>query len=81
MLRKYTKKSTFDNMDFEMFVVGETCIIGNMVDGGDRDGRPRLLSKLAHWMCRCRDWPLVRGLYEGIIESVELGEASWVEDF
>ena len=64
-----------------MFVVGEMCIIGNMVNGGDRDGRLRLLSKLAHWMCRCRDWPLARGLYEGIIESVELGEASWVEDF
>ena len=64
MLRKYTRKSSFDNMDFEMFVAGEMHIIGNMAVGGERDGRLRLLLKLAHWIFRCRDWPLVRGLYD-----------------
>ena len=81
VLRKYTKKAMFDNMDFEMFVAGETRVICNMKRGEDREGRLTLLCKLAYWLCKSKDWTLVRGLYEGIIESVELREADWSDDF
>ena len=44
-------------------------------------GRLRLLSQLAHWLSSCKNWPLVRGLYEAIIESVGLGECTWATNF
>ena len=81
VLRKYTRKCSFDNMDFEMFVAGETRIILNMTEPGEARGMLKLLSTLGHWLCRYRDWGLVKGLYEGIIESVELGESLWTDDF
>ena len=64
-----------------MFVAGETRIISNVRDGEERRGRLNVLCKLAHWLCRCKDWGLVRGLFEAIIESVEMGEALWTDDF
>ena len=30
---------------------------------------------------RCKDWSVIRGLYEAIIESVEMGEAQWTDCF
>ena len=81
MLRKYTRKCAFDNMDFDMFIAGETRIILNMADYTEAQGRLKLLCKLSHWLCKCKDWSLVLGLYEGVIESVELGEAHWTDDF
>ena len=69
VLRKYTKKCTFDNMDFELFVAGETRVILNMAEEDEGRGRLKLLCRLAHWLCKCRDWSLVWGMYEGIIES------------
>ena len=81
VLRKYSKRTSFDNMDFELFMAGETRVISLMMDKEMAQGRLELLSKLAHWVCRCRDWTLVKGFYEGIIESVELGEANWTDDF
>ena len=81
VLRKYAKKCTFDNIDFELFVAGETQIIVNMKESVNKEGRLRLFSRLAHWLCRCRDWVLVRGLYKAIIESVEIGEAEWMDSF
>ena len=81
MLRRYTKRTSFDNMDFEAFVAGETRIIGHMEDTAKAAGRLSLLSKLAHWLCRSKDWLLVRGLYESIMESIEMGEVEWTDDF
>ena len=81
VLRKYTKRVSFDNLDFESFVAGETRIIYTMDDQAQAMGRLRLLCRLAHWTCKCRDWPLIRGLYEAVIESVELGEEDWTSDF
>ena len=81
--RKYIKCTTFDNMDFEMFVAGETKIVLGMLgrDIAAAIGRLRVLSLVSHWLCRCRNWNLVRGLYEGIIEEVETGESEWGDDF
>ena len=81
VMRKYAKKCAFDNMDFEMFIAGESRVVANMQDGPDKQGRLQLMSSVAHWLCTCKNWPVVRGLYEGIIESVELGEATWCDDF
>ena len=36
---------------------------------------------ISHWMCKNRDWSLLRSLYESIIEEVECGEAEWQCDF
>ena len=79
--RKYAKKCAFDSLDFELFVAGETRIICNMEDDSSREGRLSVLCKLSHWLCRSWDWTLIRGLYEAIIESVEMGEAEWSDNF
>ena len=81
ILRKYCKRSTFDQLDFEAFVAGETHIICGMVDQYAAKCRLEFLMKVAHWVCRCRDWPTVRGLYEAVLESIELGEETWMSDF
>ena len=44
-------------------------------------GRLEFLSKVAHWMCSVRDWPLIRRLYEAVVDSIELGEEGWTSDF
>ena len=36
---------------------------------------------VAHWLCKCKDWNTVRGLYEAVLESIELGEETWLSDF
>ena len=81
IMRKYTKRTSFDQMEFEAFVAGETRIIYNMEKIEEAWGRLKLLCKIAHWLCRCRNWILIRGLYKSIIESIELGEEDWTSDF
>ena len=81
IIRKYLKRPTFENLDFEGFVAGESHIIDTMENKEEAAGRLRVLCKIAHWYCRCKDWNTIRGLYEGIIDSIELGEASWLDDF
>lgn len=44
-------------------------------------GRLKVLCKVSHWLCKCKDWGAVRTIYESIIESVELGEAEWTNGF
>lgn len=79
VMRQYVKRTTFEQMDFEAFVAGETRIINAMWNGEPvrARGRLRVLCKVAHWLCKCRDWSAVRGIYESIIEGVELGEMDW----
>ena len=81
--KKYAKRSTFDNLDFEAFVAGEARIVRDMIVRQDPEAEGRLcvLSLVAYWVCRSRNWPVVRGLYESIIEEVELGERTWNDDF
>ena len=81
VMRKYTKRTTFESKDFETLVAGETKIILEMRDKQASRGRMDLLCKLAHWLCRCKDWGAVKGLYEAILESIELGEENWYSDF
>ena len=81
VLRKYAWKCSFDNLDFDMFIAGETRIILNMTDSQAAKGRLEFLCRLSHWLCKCKDWNLVKWLYEGVIESVEMGEAAWTDDF
>ena len=81
VMKKYCKKVTFESMDFESFVAGETRIIYNMDNQQAATGRLRVLCRIAHWMCRSKDWPSIKNLYEGIIESVETEEADWWDDF
>ena len=68
-------------MEFDAFVGGETRTILMMNETPKAVGRLGLLSQLAHWLCTCKNWPLVRGLYEAIVESTELGEADWNTNF
>ena len=39
VLRKYARKCSFDNLDFDMFIAGETRIILNMTDSQAAKGR------------------------------------------
>ena len=52
-----------------------------MLDPRLARGRLEFLCKVAHWMCRIRDWTTVKGLYEAVLESIELGEETWNSDF
>ena len=81
--KKYIKRTSFDSMEFEAFVAGETKILYNMLLGGDPDvrGRLRVLTQVAHWMGKIKNWPTIRALYEAIIEEVEMGESEWGLDF
>ena len=81
--RKYMKRTTFDNIEFDAFVAGETRIIHSMLVRGDRGGigRLKVLSLVAHWYGKSRNWPLVRSLFEGIMDEIESGESEWVDDF
>ena len=81
--RKYSKQTSFDNMDYETFIAGEVKIIHSLWLRGDRDmiGRLRVLMLMAHWMCKCRDWSLLRGMFESIMEEIETGECDWGNDF
>ena len=81
VLRKYCKRTSFDQLDFEAFVAGETHTILQTQDYRTAVGRLGFLSKIAHWQCRSRDWGLIKGLYEAVLESIELGEESWGSDF
>ena len=81
VMRKYVKRTSFEQLDFETFVAGESRTI--LLMGNDKEARARLglLCKVAHWLCRSRDWVQIRGLYEAILESIELGEEDWFSDF
>lgn len=83
VLRQYGKRGTFDQMDYETFVAGEVRIIlAMMKKSPDRaTGRLGVLCRIAHWLCKCRDWGAVRNVFEAIIESVELGDEEWTSRF
>ena len=68
-------------MDFKTFVAGETRVILNMSDYQEARCRLKFLSKLMHWLYQCRDWSVLRGMYEAVLESIELGEETWCSDF
>ena len=89
--RRYVKRGSFDSMDFDTFVAGESKIIYSMLYSAQREnkseevnqgmGRLRVLTLMSHWMCKCKNWNLLKGLFENIIEEVETGECSWADDF
>ena len=81
--KKYLKRTSLDPMDFESFVAGESKIIHAMLTQGDSNGigRLRVLMMIAHWQGKVRNWAVIRSLYEGIIEEVEMGEREWSDNF
>lgn len=83
VLRQYSRRTSFDQMDFEAFVAGETRVIGAMWGRNEQQakGRLKVLCRIAHWMCKCKDWCAVRNIYKAIIESMEMGEAEWWHSF
>ena len=81
VMRKYAKRTTFEQMDYETFIAGEVKIILNMEDRLAAKGRLEFLCKVAHWMCKARDWNNIKSLYEAVLESIELGEEDWHSDF
>ena len=80
-VEEIARRTTFENMDFELFVAGETRILANMKDPMEKQGRLQVLCKLAHWLCKHRNWNTVRGLFEVILESIEMGESEWTDNF
>ena len=89
--RKYVKRNTFENMEFETFVAGETKTIYSMLSTSNIAtnnstvkeglGRLRVLTLISHWLCKSKNWGLLKGLYESIIEDVETGEGPWADDY
>ena len=81
VLCKYAKRTTFENLELDAFIAGETRTIINMQDKQLANGRLRFLSLLMHWLCRCKDWGLVKSMYEAVMESIETGEETWNSNF
>lgn len=83
VLRQYARRTTFDQMEYDAFVAGETRIIGALFkkDMGRAMGRLNVLCRISHWLCKCKDWHAVRTIYESIIESIEMGDADWTSCF
>ena len=83
--KKYIRRPTYDNMDFETFVAGESRIIYSMLckmtERGRATGRLRVLVLMSHWYAKSRNMALIRTLYEGIMEEIESGEKDWNSDF
>ena len=81
VMRKYSRRVVFDALEFDAFVAGEMKTILQMGDRQAAQRRLEFLCKIAHWQCRAKDWTLIRGLYEAVIESIELREETWRKDF
>ena len=81
--KKYTKRTTFDMLEFEAFVAGETKIIHSLLVQRKLEsvGRLKVLMMISHWLCKSKNWPMVKSLYEAIMEEIESGEANWEDDF
>ena len=86
--KKYAKRTSFEQMDFETFVAGESKIIFSMLATGRRKegfreglGRLKVLMLMSHWMCKNRDWSMLRSLFESIMDEVESGDCQWYDDF
>ena len=81
--KKYFKRASFDQLEFDAFVAGESRILYTMVTNRDPEvvGRLRVLTLVSHWMGKTKNWPLIRSLYESIMEEIELGEKVWTDDF
>ena len=74
---------TFDMLDYEGFVAGETKIVHTMIANRDVNGLGRLkvLILVAHWYGKMRNWQLIKELYESIMEDMEMGDKEWTDDF
>ena len=81
--KKYAKRATFDTLEYDAFVAGEVKIIQKMFKQEDMEatGRLQVLNLVAHWMCRTKNWGVVKSLYEAIMEEVEMGDETWNSDF
>ena len=82
--KKYAKRTGFDNMEFNAFVARESKIIHTMLGNGDFNattGRLRVLTLVSHWLCRVKNWTVIRNMFESIIEEVETDDREWSDDF
>ena len=44
-------------------------------------GRLRVLTLIAHWYGKTKNWGMIRSMFESILEEVEMGEKDWLDDF
>ena len=83
--KKYIKHATFDTLSFKAFIAGESRIIYSMLcqqDTRERGmGRLRVMVLMAHWYAKSQNMPLIRTLFESIVEEIELGDKEWTDDF
>ena len=81
--KKYIKRTSFDALEYEAFVAGETKVICLMLAQGDANGlgRLRVLTLIAHWYGRTKNWSMIKSLYESIMEEIEMGDKEWLDDF
>ena len=81
VLKKYTQRVPFNQLEFNAFVARKTHTIYMMIDTQVALGRLRLLSRIAHWQCHSKNWGQIHSLYEAIVELFELGKEDWTLDF
>ena len=81
--KKYIKRTSFVLLDYKGFIAGESKVIYFMLARGDANGigRLRVMTLIAHWFTKTRNWQAIKSLYESILEEVEMGEREWLDDF
>ena len=57
---KYLKRTSFDLIDYDAFMAGETKVIHSMLTQGDlfAVGWVRVLSLIAHWVGKTKNSPI-----------------------
>ena len=74
-------KISFEDLEFNLFVVGELEIIsGKKISDKEKKGRIKLLKKISYFY-ELYEWKRIKTLYAHIIRQIENGLADWTHDF
>ena len=71
----------FNDMSFHQYVAGETKIIAMSDEDEERNGRLRLMNKIAYAMDETSNWLACRQYYAAVVVAIEMGEEEWVSNF
>ena len=75
---RYVRSSLmYDQLNFCQFVGGETRTILRTGDPIERQGRLKILAKIAYLHDQCNNWRQARETYYAIMCSIEEGDADW----
>ena len=71
----------FGDLTYNQYIAGESKIIALTDDESERNGRLRLMNKIAYAMDDTGDWVNCRNYYAAIVVAIEMGEEEWMSNF